>query len=73
MATQPITGLTYQDLAGFPEDNFRRELIDGELVVTAAPATRHQRVVAFLTLELGFVPARAWRTGPAGADGRVLR
>jgi Uma2 family endonuclease len=50
MATQPRTsGLTYEDLQAFPEDNFRRELIDGELIVTAAPATRHQRIV----LELG--------------------
>jgi Uma2 family endonuclease len=49
VATQPQTGLTYEDLESFPEDNFRRELIDGELIVTAAPATRHQRVV----LELG--------------------
>lgn len=49
MATQPQTGLTYMDLQAFPEDNLRRELIDGELVVTAAPATRHQEVV----LELG--------------------
>jgi Uma2 family endonuclease len=46
MATQPkTTGLTYQDLQAFPEDNLRRELIDGELIVTAAPALRHQRVV----------------------------
>src|SRR6266545_2507812 len=52
MATQPATtGLTYDDLQKFPEDNFRRELIDGELIVTAAPATRHQRVV----LRLGAV------------------
>ena len=36
MATQPTTGLTYEDLARFPEDNFRR----------------HQRAVAFLTTEL---------------------
>ncbi len=53
MATQPQTGLTYQDLQAFPEDNFRRELIDGELIVTAAPATRHQRVVVKLILRLG--------------------
>jgi Uma2 family endonuclease len=49
MATQPTIGLTYEDLQAFPEDNFRRELIDGELIVTPAPATRHQDVV----LELG--------------------
>lgn len=52
MATQPDTGLTYDDLVGFPEDNLRRELIGGELIVTAAPATRHQRVVARLTARL---------------------
>jgi Uma2 family endonuclease len=53
MATKPQTGLTYEDLQAFPEDNLRRELIDGELIVTAAPATRHQRVVAKLVLRLG--------------------
>lgn len=51
MALQPDR-LTYADLQGFPEDNLRRELIDGELIVTAAPGTRHQRVVATLTARL---------------------
>jgi Uma2 family endonuclease len=40
---------TYQDLQAFPEDKLRREIIDGELVVTAAPGGRHQDAV----LELG--------------------
>ena len=53
MAIQPQTGLTYEDLQAFPEDNLRREIIDGELIVTAAPATRHQRVVTKLVLRLG--------------------
>src|SRR5919201_3885966 len=48
MATQPQTGLTYEDLKAFPEDNLGRELIDGELIVTAAPRRRHQNVVADL-------------------------
>jgi len=53
MATQPkTTGLTYEDLAAFPEDTLRRELIDGELIVTAAPATRHQEVVTRLAAHL---------------------
>lgn len=47
------TGLTYEDLQAFPEDNLRRELIDGELVVTAAPNMSHQAVVRRLVQHLG--------------------
>jgi len=36
---------TYADLATFPDDNLRREIIDGELIVTAAPYLRHQRLL----------------------------
>lgn len=43
----------YDDLADFPDDNLRREIMDGELVVTPAPDLSHQTVV----LELG---ARLW-------------
>lgn len=43
---------TYEDLASFPEDNLRRELIGGELIVTAAPRTHHQLVVGRLYLAL---------------------
>ena len=50
----PETGtFTYADLAAFPEDNVRREIIDGELLVSASPMTRHQVISQRLTLALG--------------------
>lgn len=45
--------LTYADLASFPDDNVRREIIDGELIVSPSPRTRHQRVSGRLHLALG--------------------
>ena len=53
MATQPkTTGLTYEDLRNFPDDNLRREIIDGVLFVTPSPIRRHQRVVVELAAAL---------------------
>ena len=40
--------LTYADYAALPDDGRRYELHDGELSVTPAPGTRHQRVKANL-------------------------
>ncbi len=69
MATQPTTGLTYKDLEAFPEDNFRRELIDGELIVTAAPSTRHQDVVLKLGARLlAYCEARGGKVYVAPTD-----
>lgn len=45
MSTPEATGLTVADLEAMPEDMVIRNLIDGELFVTPAPTTRHQRVV----------------------------
>ena len=46
MATRVI--LTYADYAAIPNDGRRYELHGGELSVTPAPGTRHQRVVGEL-------------------------
>lgn len=45
--------LTYEDLLAFPDDGLRRELIDGELIVSPSPKTRHQQISVRLTLALG--------------------
>jgi Uma2 family endonuclease len=45
MAVLPQPRLTYEDYASFPDDGIRRELIDGEVLVTPSPVTRHQRIV----------------------------
>ena len=46
-------GLTYSDCAALPDDGQRYELHRGELSVTPAPGTRHQRAVVAFTLLLG--------------------
>jgi Uma2 family endonuclease len=45
MSGPVATGLTYDDLASFPDDHLRRELIDGELFVTPSPIVAHQWAV----------------------------
>ena len=44
--------LTYQDYAALPADGRRYELHEGELSVTAAPVTMHQRVLLRLVTAL---------------------
>jgi Uma2 family endonuclease len=55
--------ITLADLEAMPEDGHRYELIDGTLLVTPAPNTRHQLCVARLLIVLGTA---------AGSDVHVL-
>ena len=51
--------LTYEDLVALPEDGRRYEILDGDLVMTPTPPTRHQVVVANLATALyGYVKER---------------
>ena len=69
MATRPDATFTYDDLRRFPEDNLRRELIDGKLIVTAAPSTRHQAVSMRLSIRLGaYAEAHGGRLFAAPTD-----
>ncbi|MGH8909625.1 MAG: Uma2 family endonuclease, partial [Egibacteraceae bacterium] len=46
MAAMVRSGLTYEDLLAYPEENWpKRELFDGELVVSPSPVARHQSVL----------------------------
>ncbi len=69
LASHPTHRFGLQDLLDLPDDGYRYEVIDGALVVNAAPSWRHQEVVARLldllrpvapagTLVL---PSPAWR------------
>lgn len=50
MSTQAV--LTYADLASFPDDGLRRELLQGELLVSPSPRVRHQRIVGRLHAQI---------------------
>ena len=47
-ALREATRYTYADLADFPDDGLRREIIDGELYVSPSPALPHQVVIGNL-------------------------
>jgi Uma2 family endonuclease len=52
-AIQELRPLTIEDLAEFPEDNIRREIITGELYVSPSPTFAHQMVVGRLDRLIG--------------------
>jgi len=60
--------LTIADLESMPEDGHRYELIDGTLLVTPAPNTRHQCCVARLLIALGTAAGPDLEVLPAPYD-----
>ncbi len=44
------TKLTHADLLALPEDNLRREIIDGEMFVTPSPIANHQTILLNLAM-----------------------
>lgn len=46
-----LAKLTYDDLWSFPDDGIRRELLDGELLVSPSSFTRHQDLAGRLYFE----------------------
>lgn len=58
MSVPVASGLTYEDLAGFPrDDHHRRELIDGELDVSPSSIVPSRRVVtAILSAFYAYAP-----------------
>jgi Uma2 family endonuclease len=52
LANPGAGGYRYADLATFPDDHLRREIIDGDLIVTASPIVRHQGAVGNLFFRL---------------------
>ena len=48
-----VRKLRWEDIKDFPETSGRVEIVDGELIVSPTPATRHQAVCTTLGIELG--------------------
>jgi Uma2 family endonuclease len=66
MSVQPRQRLTYEDYAALPDDGIRRQLIDGELIVTPSPNVRHQDLALTVYLHIRNHLERA------GGGGRVF-
>ena len=61
-SAQPVVKFTYEDYLATPDDE-RYELLDGDLIMVAAPNLKHQRVSARLHTQMGrFIEDRALGT-----------
>lgn len=61
---------TWADLEAVPDDGYRREIIDGALIVTPAPVRRHQRALSRLLVVLAGAATPEVEVIPAPFDWR---
>jgi len=60
-ALKTTTRITYEQYRALPEDGYRYEVIEGELLMTAAPLIKHQRVSGNLQFILEtYIRANNW-------------
>ena len=72
LAAHPERPFDLEDLVAAPDDGYRYEVLDGALVVNAAPTWRHQEITARLLriladaapLGIKVLPSPVWRIGP---------
>ncbi|MHB8296781.1 MAG: Uma2 family endonuclease [Acidimicrobiales bacterium] len=68
---RPPRAFVYEDLGGMPDDGYRREIIDGNLHVSPAPAGGHQRVSMVLATILFAAESPETLVLPAPCDWRL--
>lgn len=70
MMTMPMREWTVEDLAALPDDGLRYELVDGVLLVSAAPSDQHQLALTNLVALLVTTCPLPMRTLVAPVDVR---
>lgn len=71
-ALHPPDGWTTDDLDELPEDGHRYEIVDGALIVSPSPTSRHQKIVVRLDVGLEPICPPEWAV-TQGVEVRISR